>query len=115
VQLSTHLLAIFAIGAALGLVSTLGIYFDPRTGGKIQVICAGTIRGLLTALLVASTVAASSGWLMATLFGAIYGAVIALMIVLSHGREARSHSMYVIPPSVICGGVIGALVEHIPP
>jgi hypothetical protein len=37
-QLSAHLLNVLAIGAAFGLVSTAGIYFDPRVGGKFYVI-----------------------------------------------------------------------------
>jgi hypothetical protein len=88
-QLSAHLISVLAIGAALGLVSTAGIYFDPRAGGKFYVICAGTIRG------------------------ALYGAVIALMIVLSHSKGARGHAIYVIPPSVISGGLIGLLIEQL--
>ena len=113
-QPSLHLLSVLGVGAGLGLVSTLGIYFDPRAGGKTQVICAGTIRGFLTALLVASTVPAWTGSLMAAMFGAIYGWVIALMIVLSHGKDARSHVLYVLPPSIVAGAVIGAVVVHLP-
>jgi hypothetical protein len=112
-QLSAHLLSALAIGAALGLVSIAGIYFDPRVGGKFHVICAGTIRGSLVALLVASTIPAAGGWFTATVLGALYGAVIALMIVLSHGKGARGHAIYVIPPSVISGGLIGLLIEQL--
>ena len=38
-----RLVDIGAIGAALELVSTLGIYFDRRTQGKWYVVAAGTI------------------------------------------------------------------------
>jgi hypothetical protein len=112
-HLSTHLISLLAIGAVLGLVSTAGIYFDPRAGGKVQIICAGGIRGLLVALLVASTTPVLSDWLMATALGAIYGAVIGFMIVLSHGSEARHHALYVLPPSVISGGLIGVLIGRL--
>jgi hypothetical protein len=112
-QLTEHLAGILAIGAAFGLLSTVGIYFDSRVGGKFQVICAGTIRGLLVALLVASTTPASGGWLTAAGLGALYGAVVALMITLSHGADARRHSIYIIPPSVVSGALIGALIGHL--
>jgi uncharacterized membrane protein HdeD (DUF308 family) len=102
---------VIAIGAILGLVSTLGIFFDRRTNGKGYVVAAGTIRGVLVALLVASSPVAS-GWLMAAALGAFYGAVVALMVVLSHGSSARQHAIYIFPPSIISGALIGVLIER---
>ena len=45
--------------------------------------------------------------------GAVYGAVIALMIVLSRGKGGRQHAVYIFPPSVISGALIGILVARI--
>ena len=109
-----HLLSVLAIGAGLGLMSTLGIFFDPRAGGKTPVICAGTLRGLLTGLLVASTVPVGASSLIAAMSGAVYGGVIGLMVVLSHGKDARNHVLYVLPPAIVAGAVIGAVVVHLP-
>ena len=68
---------------------------------------------MLVALLVASTTPVLSDWLMATTLGAIHGAVIGFMIVLSHGTEARHHALYVLPPSIISGGLIGVLLGRL--
>ncbi len=102
---------VIAIGAILGLVSTLGILFDRRTDGKGYIVAAGTIRGVLVALLVASSPVVS-GWLREAGLGAFYGAVVALMVVLSHGRSARQHVIYIFPPSIISGALIGALIAR---
>jgi hypothetical protein len=103
---------VIAIGAVLGLVSTLGIYFDRRIDGKGYIVAAGAIRGMLVSLLIASTPLVSGLWLRASVLGAIYGAVIALMIVLSHGKSARQHAVYIFPPSIVSGALIGALVAR---
>ena len=108
-----RLVDIGAIGAVLGLFSTLGIYFDRRTQGKWYIVAAGTIRGLLVALLVGSTSAVSGDWLRGLALGAVYGAVIALMIVLSHGKGGRQHAGYIFPPSIISGALIGVLVARV--
>jgi hypothetical protein len=109
-HLPAHLVAVLVIGALIGLVSAAGIYFDSRAGGKFNVLGAATIRGVLVALLVASTVPASGGWLLAGAAGSLYGAVVGLMIVLSHGTGARHHAIYIIPPSLVSGGLIGGLI-----
>jgi hypothetical protein len=102
---------VIAIGAILGLVSTLGIFFDRRTDGKSYIVAAGTIRGVLVALLVASS-PVDWGWLREAGLGAFYGAVVALMVVLSQGRSARQHAVYILPPSIISGALIGALIAR---
>ncbi len=107
-----HIHVVIAIGAVLGTVSTLGIYFDRRNDGKGYVVAAGAIRGILVALLVASAPWMSGLWLRAAVFGAIYGAVVALMIVLSHGKSWRRHAVYIFPPSIISGVLIGVLVAR---
>lgn len=107
-----HTEVIIAIGAILGVVSTLGIYFDRHTDGKPYVVAAGAIRGILVALLVASTPGVSGLRLRASVLGGIYGAVVALMIVLSHGRSARQHARYIFPPSIISGALIGVLIAR---
>jgi hypothetical protein len=107
-----HIHIVVAIGAVLGSVSTLGIYFDRRTDGKGYIVAAGSIRGVLVALLVASTPMITGLWLRAAAFGVIYGAVVALMIVLSHGKSARQHAIYIFPPSIISGALIGLLIAQ---
>jgi presenilin-like A22 family membrane protease len=103
---------VIATGAILGLVSTLGILFDRRTEGKGYIIGAGTIRGVLVALLVASS-PVTSGWLGEAGLGALYGAVVALMVVLWHGRSARRHAIYIFPPSIVSGALIGVLIARL--
>jgi hypothetical protein len=94
-----RLTLILAIGAALGLISTLGIYFDTRAQGRIRVNFAGAIRGLLVALLVTFATPKGAGWILAIGFGALYGALIATMVVLAQGTNALKHIAYLLPPA----------------
>jgi len=54
---------VIAIGAACGLISAAGIYFDPRVPGKKLIAAAGTIRGAIVALLTALTTGPGARWL----------------------------------------------------
>jgi len=53
------------------------------------------------------------GLLTATAMGALDGRLIRLMRVLAHAREAHSHLLYVLPPSVVSGAIIEVLVADL--
>ena len=53
------------------------------------------------------------GLLTATGRGALDDCLIGLMRVLGHRREARSRLLYVLPPSVVSGAIIGVLVADL--
>ena len=112
---SGSLTAVIAIGAATGLVSTLGIYFEPRVSAKGLIVAAGTIRGAIVALLAALMVASPSTWLTLGGYGALFGGIVGLMVVLSKGEAARQHVRYILPPSIIAGAVSGVLIQLIAP
>ena len=108
-----HLAIVCGVGAALGLVSTLGVLFVRSDAGKLPIVAAGTLRGLLVALLVASSAHAARGWLGAAGLGALYGGLVGTMIILSHGKSARQHAKYILAPSVVSGALIGVLVMRL--
>jgi len=110
-----HLLVVLGIGAATGLVSTLGIYFEPRVSAKKLIVAAGTIRGALVALLAALTVASPSTWATLGGYGALFGGIVGLMVVLSKGDAARQHVPYILPPSIIAGAVSGVVIQLLAP
>jgi hypothetical protein len=104
-------LMILAIGAACGLLSAAGIYFDARVPGKHFIVAAGTIRGALVALLAALTVGVGGTWAGLVGYGCLYGFVVGLMVVLSKGESAAQHAVYILPASMIAGAVSGALIR----
>jgi hypothetical protein len=62
--------------------------------------------GLLTGF----SLAPHSGWLTAAGVGILYGVVTIAVVVLSKGKDALGHAMFMIPSAAITGAVTGVLV-----
>lgn len=101
---------VVATGAALGLLGSAGIYFEPREPHKHQIVAAGTIRGALVALLTGFSMSSQSGWLSGLGLGAVYGALFGAMIYLAKGGPASGDAPYVIPVSCVTGALTGLLL-----
>jgi hypothetical protein len=104
-------LTVLAIGAACGLLSAAGIYFDARVPGKTFIVSAGIIRGALVALLTALTVGVGGTWMGLVGYGCLFGLVTGLMVVFSKGDAAAQHAVFILPASTISGAVSGALIK----
>ena len=98
------------IGAVLGLLGAVGIYFDPRVPGKLPIVAAGLLRGVLVALLTGLSMSSQSGWLAGAGFGTLYGALFGTMICLSKGTAALQHAVYIIPTSAVTGALGGMAI-----
>ena len=104
------LTGLLLLGAVVGALSTLGVYFDRNLAGKPRIVAAGAIRGTLVALLVVSTKPLHGGLLAPVGLGALYAGIIAVMVILSQGSAARRHAIHILPPAVLSGALIGLLV-----
>jgi hypothetical protein len=105
-----NLAIVVGIGAALGLLSALGIYFDGNVKSKPAIVAAGSLRGVLVALLTGWAVASHRGWIDAGALGGLFGALFGITICLSKGEAALSHAKYILPPSVLSGVLSGILI-----
>jgi hypothetical protein len=101
---------IVGIGAVLGLLGAVGIYFDPRVPGKHFILAAGIMRGALVALLTGLSMSSQSGWLVGIGLGTLYGTLFGVMICLSKGAAAIQHAVFIIPTSAVTGALSGALI-----
>jgi hypothetical protein len=98
------------IGALLGALNGVGIFFEPKEPYKWQILCAATLKGVLIALLTAFSIAPGSHWWFAMAVGAFYGFLFGLVIYLAKGGPGSGDAPYVIPGSIITGGLTGLLI-----
>ena len=98
------------IGALLGALDGVGIFFAPKEPYKWQILGAATLKGILAALLTAFSLVVTMRWWAAANIGMFYGLAMSLVVYLAKGGPKSGDAPYVIPSGIITGGVIGFLV-----
>ena len=105
-----NFLVVVVIGAVLGALDGVGIFFEPREPYKWQILFAATLKGVLVALLTGFSLAATTRWWSAVVTGALYGFAFSLVIYLAKGGPRSGDAPYVIPSGIITGGLIGLFI-----
>ena len=105
-----NFLVVVVIGAVLGALDGVGIFFEPREPYKWQILFAATLKGVLVAVLTGFSLAATTRWWSAVLTGAFYGFAFSLVIYLAKGGPKSGDAPYVIPSGIITGGLIGLFI-----
>jgi len=86
---------VILIGAVLGALGGVGIFFEPREPYKWQILCAATLKGVLIALLTGFSITAITRWWLAIAIGALYGLAFGLVIYLAKGGPKSGDAPYV--------------------
>jgi len=105
-----NLLAVVVIGAVLGALDGVGIFFEPKEPYKWQILFAATLKGVLVALLTGFSLSATTRWWSAMGTGALYGLAFSLVIYLAKGGPKSGDAPYVIPSGIVTGGLIGLFI-----
>lgn len=105
-----NILLVLIIGALVGGISGLGIFFEPREPYKIEILLAAILKGILISLLTAFSLGAGSSWLRGAGFGVLYGFLFGLVIFLAKGAFKSKDAPYVVPMSIITGLITGVLL-----
>jgi len=105
-----NFLTIVVIGAVLGFLDGVGIFFEPREPYKWQILFAAILKGVLVALLTGFSLAATTRWWSAIAIGALCGFAFSLVIYLAKGGPKSGDAPYVIPSGIITGALIGLFV-----
>jgi len=105
-----NFLVVVVIGAVLGALDGVGIFFEPREPYKWQILFAATLKDVLVALLTGFSLAATTRWWSAMVTGALYGFAFGLVIYLAKGGPKSGDAPYVIPSGIITGGLIGLFI-----
>jgi hypothetical protein len=105
-----NFLAAVVIGAVLGALDGVGIFFEPKEPYKWQILFAATLKGVLVALLTSFSLAATTRWWSGMGTGALYGFAFSLVIYLAKEGPKSGDTPYVIPSGIITGGLIGLFI-----
>ena len=105
-----NFLFVIIIGAVLGVLDGVGIFFEPRELYRWQILFAATLKGVLVALLTGFFVATPVRWWSAMAIGALYGLAFGLVIYLAKGGQKSGDAPYVIPSGIVTGGLIGLFI-----
>ena len=105
-----NFITIVLIGALLGGLDGVGIFFEPKEPYKWQILCAAIFKGVLVALLTGFSLAATTRWWTAMATGVLYGLAFSLVIYLVKGGPKSGDAPYVIPSGIITGGLIGLFI-----
>jgi len=105
-----NLAIVVVIGAVLGALDGVGIFFEPKEPYKWQIFCAATLKGALVALLTGFSLFPTTRWWTAMATGAFYGLAFSLVIYLAKGGPKSGDAPYVIPSGIITGGLIGLFI-----
>jgi hypothetical protein len=101
---------VVAIGAVLGALDGIGVFFEPKEPYKWQIFCAAAVKGILVALLTGFSLVATMRWWSAAGIGMLYGLAMALVVYLAKGGPATSDAPYVIPSGIMTGMLTGLLI-----
>src|SRR5437762_2773657 len=105
-----NFLVVVVIGAVLGALDGVGIFFEPKEPYKWQILFAATLKGVLVALLTGFSLAATTRWWSAMVTGALYGLAFSLVIYLAKGGPKSGDAPYLVPSGIITGGLIGLFI-----
>ena len=105
-----NFLVVMIIGAVLGFLDGVGIFFEPKEPYKWQILFAATLKGVLVALLTGFSLAATTRWWSAMVTGVLYGFAFSLVIYLAKGGPKSGDAPYVIPSGIVTGGLIGLFI-----
>ena len=106
-----NFLTVIVIGAVLGALDGVGIFFEPREPYKWQILFAAMLKGVLVALLTGFSVAPTTRWWSAMITGALYGLAFAGVIYLAKGGPKSGDAPYVIPGGIVTGALIGLFLN----
>jgi hypothetical protein len=105
-----NFLIVVVIGAVLGALDGVGIFFEPKEPYKWQILFAATLKGVLVALLTGFSLTGTNRWWSAMVTGALYGLAFSLVIYLAKGGPKSGDAPYVIPSGIITGALIGLFI-----
>jgi hypothetical protein len=107
-----NILIALLIGAFMGGLNGVGIFFEPSEPYKIEILLAATLKGVLISLLTGFSLGPGDSWLRGAGFGMLYGFAFGLVIFLAKGAFKSKDAPYVVPMSIVTGLITGVLLAN---
>ncbi len=108
-----NVIIVVLIGAVIGALDGVGIFFEPREPYKIEILLAATLKGILVSLLTALSLGGRSPWWHGAGYGLLYGFSFALVIFLAKGAFKSKDAPYVVPSGIVLGLITGVLIAKL--
>ena len=102
-----------SIGALIGFLGAVGIYFDPQEPYPGFITVAGTLSGITLALLIAGLVKSDTSLPRSLVVGALLGLLYSSTVFLAKGGWSTWDAPYVVPTLVITGLILGTVARKL--
>ena len=105
------MLKVTGLGATLGFLGAVGIYFAPEEPYPGYITLAGTLFGVTIALLITTVVKRNSSLVHCLAWGAAMGLLASATVFLAKGGWTSWDAPFVVPTGVVTGAVLGPAVR----
>lgn len=106
------MIKIVSVGAVLGFLGAVGIYFEPVEPYPGYITVAGTLSGAMIALLITNVVSGSTSLLRSLAWGAAMGLLAGGAVFFAKGAWTSGDAPFVLPTSVLTGLILGPLIRR---
>ncbi len=107
------MLKVVGVGATLGFVGAVGIYFAPEEPYPGYITLAGTLSGVTIALLITTVVTRDSSLGQCLGWGAAMGLLASATIFLAKGAWTSWDAPFVMPTGVVTGLILGPAIRQL--
>ncbi len=105
------MLKIAVLGAALGFLGAVGIYFAPGEPYPGYITLAGTLFGVTVALLITTRVTRNSSLGQCLGWGAAMGLLVSAPVFLAKGAWTSWDAPFVVPTGIVTGVILGPVIR----
>lgn len=107
------MLKVGGVGAALGFLGAVGIYFEPEEPYPGYITVAGTLSGVVIALLITTVVTGKSSLGQCIGWGAAMGLLASADTFLAKGGWTSWDAPFIVPTGIVTGVILGPVVRRL--
>ncbi len=105
------MLKVAGVGAALGFLGAVGIYFAPEEPYPGYITLAGTLSGVTIALLITTVVTRNYSLGQCLGWGAAMGLLASVTVFLAKGAWTSWDAPFVVPTGIVTGLILGPVIR----
>ena len=105
------MLKVVGVGATLGFLGAIGIYFAPEEPYPGYITLAGTLSGVTLALLITTVIRSHSSLGQCLGWGAAMGLLASATVFLAKGAWTSGDAPFVVPTGIVTGIILGPAIR----
>ncbi len=105
------MLKVAGVGAALGFLGAVGIYFEPQEPYPGYITIAGTLSGVTIALLISTVVTRDSSIGKCLGWGAVMRLLVSTPVFLAKGGWTSWDAPFVVPTCILTGAILSLAIR----